>query len=267
MTDHAETDTATPEDDHRSPRLGRPAMNRRAMLLGGVGIGGLAVGAGVAVGAQHALAARPAAPVVPATEELMTDHGLLKRILLIYRECGRRLTTGDQLDPAPLFHAAQMVHSYIEDFHEGIEEGYIFPRLLRAGKLRDTVRNLLIQHDVGRKITIAIIRSTTTMDMPGMGSAPGLATAGSRADLARTLDQFITMYEPHEAREDTVVFPAFRDVTADGNTFEQVSHQIAEAQQKRFGDHGVSGYLDQIADIERQLGIYDLATFTPPIPT
>lgn len=185
---------------------------------------------------------------------------------MIYRECGRRLTTGDQLDPAILFHAAQMVHSYIEDFHEGIEEGYIFPRLLRAGKLQDTVRDLLIQHDVGRKITIAIIQSTTTMDMPGMGSAPGFATADSRAGLARTLDRFITMYEPHEAREDTVIFPAFRDVTAGGNTFDRISDQIAEAQRKRFGEHGVSGYLDQIADLERQLDIYDLATFTPQLP-
>jgi len=68
----------------------------------------------------------------------MTDHGLLKRILLIYRECGRRLTTGDLLDPAALFHSAQMVHDYIEGFHEGIEEGHIFPRLQRAGKLTDT---------------------------------------------------------------------------------------------------------------------------------
>ncbi|NKY89576.1 hemerythrin domain-containing protein [Nocardia veterana] len=266
MTDHERTDTADPEQHEHSPRSPRPAMNRRAMLLGGAGIGGLVVGAGLTVGAQHALASQPAAPVVPATEELMTDHGLLKRILLIYRNCGHRLTTGDHLDPALLFHSAQMVHSYIEDFHEGIEEGYVFPRLLRAGKLPDTIRTLLTQHDVGRKLTIAIIRSTTTMDMPGMGSAPGFATADSRSDLARTLDRFITMYEPHEAREDTIVFPAFREVTADGRTFDEISEQIAHAQQQRFGDHGVSNYLDQIADIERQLGIYDLAAFTPPAP-
>lgn len=80
MTDHDETNTAT-QDEGRRPSS--PAMNRRTMMLGGVGIGGLALGAGAAVGAQHALATQPAAPVVPATEELMTDHGLLKRILLI----------------------------------------------------------------------------------------------------------------------------------------------------------------------------------------
>ncbi len=45
----------------------------------------------------------------------MTDHGLLKRILLIYRECGRRLSTGDLLDPAALFHSAQMVHATSKD--------------------------------------------------------------------------------------------------------------------------------------------------------
>ena len=232
-------------------------------MLGGVGAAGVAIGAGSAAAVEAALRPATKPTVVPATEELMTDHGLLKRILLIYREVARRLRTGDQVDPADLFHAAQIVHSYIEDFHEGIEEGYIFPRLLRAGRLADTVRTLLVQHDRGRKLTIGIIQASTTMDMPGMGAAPGFATAETRNQLATALDQFIDMYEPHEAREDTVVFPAFRDVTAGGRIFEDVSEQIYDAQQKRLGDNGIAGLLDQISRVESTLGIHDLNRFTP----
>jgi len=114
--------------------------NRRAFALGGVGVAALTLGASGTDVLSKLTTTPPLPLVVPATEDLMTDHGLLKRILLIYRECGRGLITGDQLDPAALFHSAQMVHDYIEGFHEGIEEGYIFPRLLRAGKLTDTVR-------------------------------------------------------------------------------------------------------------------------------
>jgi len=165
---------------------------RRAFVLGGVGVAALTLGAS-GTDVLSTLTTTPPLPlVVPATEDLMTDHGLLKRILLIYRECGRRLTTGDQLDPAALFHSAQMVHDYIEGFHEGIEEGYIFPRLQRAGKLTDTVRTLLTQHDRGRKLTIAIIQASTTMSMNGRGAAPGFNTAHSRAQLANTLSTFIT---------------------------------------------------------------------------
>jgi len=100
------------------------------------------------------------------------------------------------------------------------------------------------------------------MRMDGHGAAPGFATTHSRAQLANT---FITMYEPHEAREDTVVFPTFRQVTAD-TVFNRVSQQVAEAQHTRYGDTGFAAFIEQIAGIERHLGIYDLNKFTPPDP-
>lgn len=195
----------------------------------------------------------------------MTDHGLLKRILLIYRDCARRLTTDDILDPALLFHSAQIVHDYIEGFHEGIEEGYVFPALAHAGRLTDLVRTLLVQHDRGRKITVAVINASTTMAMGGMAS-PGFATAESRTALARLLDGFITMYEPHEAREDTEIFPTFREITPDAE-FSRISEQILIAQQHGYGRDGVARLVAQVAGIEKQLGIHDLSRFTPPAPT
>ena len=73
------------------------------------------------------------------------------------------------------------------------------------------------------------------------------------------------MYEPHEAREDTVVFPTFRQVTSD-TVFNRVSQQVGVAQHARYGDNGFAAFIEQIAGIERQLGIYDLSKFTPPAP-
>ena len=124
------------------------------------------------------------------------------------------------------------------------------------------MRTLLTLHDRGRKLTIKIIQAATTMSMNGHGAAPGFDTASSRTQLANTLSTFITMYEPHEAREDTVGFPAFRQVTSD-TVFNRVSQQVAEAQHNRYGDNGFAAFIKQIAGIERQLGIYDLNTFTP----
>jgi len=37
--------------------------------------------------------------------------------------------------------------------------------------------------------------------MNGHGAAPGFATTSNRTQLPSTLSTFITMYEPHEARE------------------------------------------------------------------
>ncbi len=239
----------------------RKPLDRRGFVLAGVGIAGLVTGAAGFDAVAQAIPAS-AATAIPATEDLMTDHGMLKRILLIYRDYIRRLDTGDSADPAGLFHAAQLVHDYIEGFHEGIEEGFVFPRLLRANSQTDTVRTLLTQHDRGRKLTIRIITATTTMTMGSMPASPGFATAAGRADLRGCLDRFVAMYEPHEAREDTEVFPAFRALV-DHDEFGRISERIAGIQHDRYGDDPLAGFLGEIADIERSLGIHDLAAFTP----
>jgi hypothetical protein len=72
------------------------------------------------------------------------------------------------------------------------------------------------------------------------------------------------MYRPHEAREDTVVFPEFKTLITEkeydklGDEFEDREHQL-------FGTEGFEGVLVKIADIEKSLGIYDLSKFTPSI--
>jgi hemerythrin-like domain-containing protein len=133
----------------------------------------------------------------------MVDHGILKRILLAYREVSRQVTAGDPVPIAPIAAAAALVLTYIESYHEALEEAYVFPRLQQAGRLTGLVRTLLIQHDRGRHLTAGITELT----------ADGVRTEVARTALTRRLDAFVRMYEPHEAWEDTVVFPAFRDIT------------------------------------------------------
>ena len=73
------------------------------------------------------------------------------------------------------------------------------------------------------------------------------------------------MYRPHEAREDTVLFPAFRSVVTPqeysslGEEFEEKEHQL-------FGEEGFSGIVEQTAAIERALGIYELNQFKQRVP-
>src|SRR5262245_59487075 len=73
-------------------------------------------------------------PVTP-PEDLMREHGVLKRLLLVYREVIRRVASGDQLPAQELHAAARIVREFVEDYHEKLEERYVFPRLRSAGKL------------------------------------------------------------------------------------------------------------------------------------
>ena len=77
------------------------------------------------------------------------------------------------------------------------------------------------------------------------------------------MSAFIRMYEPHEAREDTVVFPALRDVVPP-KEFRDLADIFEDEEHRQFGQTGFQGVVDKVADIEKSLGIYDLSQFTAP---
>lgn len=183
----------------------------------------------------------------------MREHGVLKRILLIYREGIQRLHAADQAPTKALSASAAIIRSFIEDYHEHLEEQYVFPRLEQAGRLSDLTAILRTQHQRGRTLTDRVLAAT---------AAAGAPDESARAALARDLAAFIRMYEPHEAREDTVVFPALRDVMP-AKEFRDLAETFEDEEHQRFGPTGFQGVVDKVADIEKGLGIYDLNLFTP----
>lgn len=224
-------------------------ISRRGLLVGGTG---LLVGAGATeLGDRLGASSSPAEPHVPSPgEELMVEHGVLKRVLLAYRELSGRLAGDRPIPSGVVLDATQIVSSYVESFHEGLEEAYVFPRVRQAEP--QLVRILLIQHDRGRHLTAGIAAAA--------GAGPG--TVAARAALRADLDAFVRMYEPHEAWEDTVIYPALRAATAQ-RTLDELAERFAELENKQFGDHALRQILDRVGGVEQQLGIGDLAAFTP----
>ncbi|BBX96699.1 hypothetical protein MLAC_19930 [Mycobacterium lacus] len=190
-------------------------------------------------------------PVAP-PEDLMREHGVLKRVLLIYREGIRRLQAGEQAPARALNESAQIIRSFVEDYHAHLEEQYVFPRLERAGKLADLIAVLRTQHQRGRVLTDRVLATSA-------GAAASDQPA--RDALVQDMSAFVRMYEPHEAREDTVVFPALRDVVP-AVEFRDMAETFEDEEHRRFGQAGFQGVVDKVADIEKSLGIYDLSQFT-----
>lgn len=192
---------------------------------------------------------------VSPVEDLMREHGGLNRILLIYDEAIRRFQSQEELDPNLLKRSAGLIHDFIENYHEKLEEEHLFPRLKKAGRLVDTVDTLLAQHRAGRKLTETVLSLSTPAHFKN---------DQDRKLLESTLTRFIRMYRPHEAREDTIVFPEFKktitpkDYDKLGDLFEDREHEL-------FGKEGFDGIVAKIAEIEKALGIYDLAKFTPKV--
>ncbi|MEV0228288.1 hemerythrin domain-containing protein [Nonomuraea sp. NPDC050786] len=249
--------------DEASATCETPIVRRREMLSLPVALAcgsAMLTGCGTAQQAGSAATSTPPpdqeqAQEVPVTppEDLMREHGVLKRVLLIYREGIRRINAGEQV-PQPALHAgAGIIQTFIEEYHERLEERYVFPRLVKAGKLTDTVSVLLQQHQRGRVLTGRILNATAK-------PTPRQA----RRDLVANMAAFIRMYEPHEAREDTVVFPAMRDVIPP-KEFVRMAETFEDEEHRRFGAAGFTGIVTQVADIEKTLRIYDLSQFTPRV--
>ena len=68
-------------------------------------------------------------PEVNPVEDLMREHGVLRRVLLIYEESIKRINGAGQLPPGVVGDTAGIVRRFVEDYHEKLEEDEIFPRL------------------------------------------------------------------------------------------------------------------------------------------
>jgi hemerythrin-like domain-containing protein len=223
-----------------------PGQGRRRFL------GAAAATAAIVATARTGLArarkeAHEEAEVTPG-EDLMQEHGVLERILLVYGESARRIERGEPLDLAVVTEAAGIVRRFVEDYHEQNEEQFVFPRLEKAKREVELVAVLRLQHRRGREMTDEMVRH----------SSAGKASP----ELTQLLLGFERMYRPHAAREDTVVFPAFRHVVG-RSAYRDLGEQFEEQEHARFGGHGFEDTVAAVARLESRLGIEDLARFTP----
>src|SRR5262249_16561100 len=108
--------------------------------------------------------------VTPA-EDLMQEHGLLQRVLLVYDEAAARIERSQSFDVALIARAANVVKRFVEEYHEQLEEQFVFPRLQAKGRHSELVQTLLKQHQRGREVTAEVLRRTA------LGQSPELAEA------------------------------------------------------------------------------------------
>jgi hemerythrin-like domain-containing protein len=188
---------------------------------------------------------------VSTNEDLMREHGILKRVLLAYDEIIRRIRAGQDFPPQTVTDGATIIRKFIEEYHEKLEEDHLFPRFRKAGKLVDLVTVLNAQHQAGRRVTERILANARSMK-----------TADDRNRLAKDLEAFNRMYAPHEAREDTVLFPELHKIVSP-HEYDALGEQFEKIERQTFGGDGFDMYVDKVDALEKRLGIHDLAQFTP----
>jgi hemerythrin-like domain-containing protein len=188
----------------------------------------------------------------------MREHGILRRALLVYQESAVKLKQDPNSVPADaLEKTAQLFRAFGEDYHEKqLEEAYIFPALKKQQNSATAyVDILLAQHSRGVEITDYLLSKTRGDKIPSVDVA---AFVGA-------LESFVRMYEHHAAIEDTIVFPAWKEVVGE-KQLDDLSAKFEEIEQQVFGEDGFESALKRMSEIEESLGLSNLGMFTAPAP-
>jgi len=193
---------------------------------------------------------------IPCTEDLMREHGILNRVLLIYDEIIKRIDNQTDFQASILNNALEIIKVFIEDYHEKLEENYIFPLFEKNKKDVRLVKTLRDQHTKGREITAQLTKIVTKKSLEQK----------DKKIIKNLLQKFIRMYRPHEAREDTILFPQVRSLISE-QEFKKLSEFFEESERKLFGEHGFENILKKVETIEKELDIYKLEQFTPIVNT
>lgn len=194
---------------------------------------------------------------VSATEDLMREHGVLRRTLIVYAELATRLQSGaNKIDLTTLAEAAKLFREFGENYHERtLEEQYVFPEVRRTGgETERLVEVLLNQHHRGREITDYLQR---------VGERGRISS--DAASLSRALAAMARMYHAHSAWEDTVVFPTWKK-TQSKSRLHDLAEKFEEIEHQQFGSDGFDDAIRRISHVEQSLGLSDLASYTAKAP-
>jgi len=230
------------------------SIRRDFLRKAGLGAAGV-LSTGVTLAQNKKVEKKEEEEEVSPAEDLMREHGILKRVILIYREAARRIDANTAVPADVLRASANLIRRFVEDYHEKLEEDYLFPRFRKAGKLIDLVSVLYDQHQKGRILTDRILQNATSA---------GLKNDTQRHNLVEAMRMFNRMYEPHEAREDTILFPAFHKLVSQ-HEYDALGEDFERKENQLFGGDGFEKNVDEVARLEKALGVYDLAQFTPKV--
>lgn len=189
---------------------------------------------------------------IPCTEDLMREHGILRRVLLIYENIIHSIEHRRDFSKSALKQSTLVIQSFIQNYHEKLEEDYIFSRFEQHNKEVTLVKTLRKQHEKGRALTKRLLEIVDIKDNQ---------TPTIQREVKTLLKSFIRMYRPHAAREDTILFPLVRSLMTE-KEFDDMSEMFETTEHQKFGKEGFEGMVKNVASIEKALGILELDQFT-----
>ncbi len=135
-------------------------------------------------------------------DPLMTEHGLIVKMLEVVRTEMRLARENDRIDPAFIDATVDFIRWYADKTHHGKEEAILFRDVAKkqmAPAHRDLLRELLDDHNTGRR---TVGRLVEARDKYLQGSREALKA------IVHECGTLIDFYYAHIRKEEQVFFPA-----------------------------------------------------------
>ena len=191
--------------------------------------------------------------IVSAVEDLMKEHGILNRLLLIYEKFIDMINNNNQINFKLLYASVLIIRRFIEDYHEKTEEKYVFPKVRHINP--NLIDELIKQHRESHKITDKLI---SICQNPNENK--------NQEEIKTLLELFVYMYRYHETREDTEVFVWFKK-SMNKKEYEEMSIFFEKEEEEILGEDGFDKILYEVKFIEKKLNIYDISKITEEVQT
>jgi hemerythrin-like domain-containing protein len=135
-----------------------------------------------------------------ATQDLMSEHRGIERMLAVSDKAAARVTKGDPVPPQVFLDMVDFLRNFADKCHHGKEETQLFPAMEAAGIPRQggPIGVMLMEHEQGR----ALIRQMSE-------AAERFANEDTSAaqPLAQAIGGYTTLLRSHIYKEDNILFP------------------------------------------------------------
>lgn len=182
-----------------------------------------------------------------ATEDLMTEHRAIERMLAVLEEAARMLDEGRRVRPELFREAVDFVRNFADRCHHGKEEANLFPRLEAAGVPRagGPLGVMLHEHDQGREYVAAI---------DGAIDAYEAGDASASHTIAENARGYVELLREHIVKEEQVLFPmADRVLSPDDQR--ELEEQFEKVETEVMGPGVHERYHSLLDGLEREMGI------------
>jgi hemerythrin-like domain-containing protein len=160
-----------------------------------------------------------------ATNELLQDHVVIRRLQAVIEKCYTHLFEGKDIPFGDLVKIADIIEQFVDQLHHGKEEKSYFPETENRDQYSEEIRKFIIEHEFGRRIAKRI----------NIHLEEFMRGVDSRESLARYLKTYSVFILDHTSKEDRF----FNEVKTTGSLSVGEEKSLSEQFEKMRHDCGV----------------------------